>query len=65
MPAAASAPVNRLGPEPVQHRDGRHVQRILQRLGGADLALEMAVEIGRRVIAEMARPVVEHGLADG
>src|SRR5207245_2660732 len=49
-------------PQAVEHRDGRHVERILQRFGGADLALEAAVEIARRIVAELTRPVVEHGL---
>src|SRR5262249_59681017 len=45
--------------EPVEHRDGGHVQRILQGLARADLAEKAAVEIARRVVTKMARPVVE------
>ena len=54
--------MNRLGPSRSSTATAGTFSEYCSASRGADLALESAVEIGRRVIAEMARPVVEQRL---
>ncbi len=58
---AAQAGIKPSGPDPVEHRNGRHIQRVLQGLANADLALEAPVEILRRIGPERHGPVLDQG----
>ena len=49
-PGGAQALLEHLGPHGGQHVHRRHVQRVLQRLAGGDLAPETAIEVARATL---------------